>query len=143
MSDEDQDSVLKARVDPVLDAHKDKVGYRRPPRQHRFQKGKSGNPGGRRPKSNNIDTLFKEELGRTIAIKRPDGTIRNVTKREAIVMRVVEGALKGNHRQLEFIVKYLRSLGEPDPFQLLAADDAELTRLLKQVGNAEDGNGKG
>jgi hypothetical protein len=40
------------------------VGYGRPPAQHRFQPGKSGNPGGRPKASPDLAALAAKELGR-------------------------------------------------------------------------------
>nr|MBA3241403.1 hypothetical protein [Acidobacteriota bacterium] len=55
--------------DPPLD-HGDgyTVGYGKPPREHRFQPGLSGNPKGRRKGARGLKTDLQAELDGTIAI---------------------------------------------------------------------------
>ncbi|MBM0202935.1 hypothetical protein JNW90_07380 [Micromonospora sp. STR1s_5] len=105
------------------------VGYKRPPKRTRFTKGQSGNPKGRAPKTKNLDTLVLNELDRKVTVSE-GGRERVVSKREAIAIRLVNGALKGNPRQLEFLFRYMRELGLPDPFVFSEVDDANLAASL-------------
>lgn len=123
----------------------DKVGYCRPPKHSRWPKGKSGNPGGRKSQSKNLDTLMLQELDQKIALTE-GGREKRVTKREAIAKRIINGALKGNIRQLEFLFKYMRELGVADPFGITTDDKAELNRALealaaKQQSSRDTGGG--
>ena len=103
--------------------HKDsEVGYRKPPREHRFKKGTSGNPRGRPKRTRNIDTLIDRELDREITLKEGGQEVR-LRKREAIVKRLVNNALTGDTRSIEYLVKYSRENGAGDPF-LVTEDDA-------------------
>ena len=110
----------------------EEVGYKKPPMRTRFKKGQSGNPAGRPRNSKNLDTLMLQELDRKIQIKV--GPVeRRISKREAIARRIVDGALKGNPRQLEFLFRYMRELGIPDPFDITADDRAELKIAFERL----------
>ena len=110
----------------------DKVGYCRPPKHTRWKKGQSGNPGGRKAQSKNLDTLMLQELEEKIALTE-GGREKRITKRQAIAKRIINGALKGNIRLLEFLFKYMRELGVADPFGMTTDDKAELSRALQAL----------
>jgi hypothetical protein len=75
------------------------VSYCRPPVHSRFKPGQSGNPSGRVKDSKNLKTLFHQILNEHIPLV--DGTqSKNVTKAEALMRRLVIGALKGDSRSL-------------------------------------------
>jgi len=46
------------------------VGYKKPPKQHQFQPGQSGNPKGRPKGTKNLATDLAEELAETITVTR-------------------------------------------------------------------------
>jgi len=86
---------------PQSDPSDDKVGYGKPPRHGQFPKGKSGNPTGR-PKAP-IGISIKDIL---------DGDQRGkngevISKREAIVIRMLNDALAGNQKAFGRFVKLL------------------------------------
>jgi hypothetical protein len=109
----------------------DDVGYGRPPKRHRFVKGRSGNPAGRPKKSRNFDTMLLGELKSKVRMN-VGGREKLISKDEAISKKVVNDALKGNTRMLEFLVKYMRELGVPDPLHITPVDAEELNRVLRQ-----------
>lgn len=96
-------------------------GYGRPPRKHQFKKGESGNPAGRPPRSKNIHSLLALELDRLVSIKE-NGVELRIPKREAIIRRLANTALSGNHRSIELLLKLAKENGTPDPFQISQAD---------------------
>ena len=63
------------------------MGPGRPPLHARFQKGQSGNPGGRSTKS--LAALLADALNETVVVTI-DGRRRKITKREAIVAQMVD-----------------------------------------------------
>jgi hypothetical protein len=71
------------------------VGYSKPPREHRFKPGQSGNPKGRPKGTKNTATVLREILDRKVEM-RIGGILRKVSLREAMLMRFAEAALKGD-----------------------------------------------
>ena len=80
------------------------VGYCKPPRQTQFQKGKSGNPGGRPRGSTSFAAALRKEGDRQITLTI-DGKTRRVTKREASACRAWLEAMKGDYKALELVSK--------------------------------------
>jgi Family of unknown function (DUF5681) len=81
-----------------------RVGYGRPPKQHRFQPGQSGNRKGRPKGAKNTDTLLREILDGKIEV-RTGGTVRKISVREAILTRFAESALKGDTKSAAFLLQ--------------------------------------
>jgi hypothetical protein len=81
-----------------------RVGYGRPPKEHRFQPGQSGNQKGRPKGSKNTDTLLREILDRKIEV-RTGRNARKISVREAILTRFAESALKGDTKSAAFLLQ--------------------------------------
>jgi hypothetical protein len=107
------------------------VGYGKPPAHTRFTSGKSGNPKGRPKRIRNLRTVVEDTLNERITIREGERS-RTVTKRDALVLTLLNGALKSDARSVTAFVILLRSLGlvtdqaEPDAKTPLTADDAAL-----------------
>ena len=71
------------------------VGYHKPPRHSRFEKGKSGNPAGRAPGAPNARTLIEKEGAEPIAITE-GGVQKVITKRQAACKALYAKAMKGD-----------------------------------------------
>jgi Family of unknown function (DUF5681) len=81
------------------------VGYKRPPLDSRFTKGKSGNPRGRpKKKIQSADDFLNRELDRKINVTVGTRTKR-ISKRDAILMTVVQRALKGDLPAIKLVAK--------------------------------------
>ncbi len=80
------------------------VGYRKPPKRHQFQPGKSGNPRGRPKGSKSLSTLVDEALSRKIKVKIGGRTL-NITQREALVLQYVDKAMRGDHKAFAVLMK--------------------------------------
>jgi hypothetical protein len=80
------------------------VGYSRPPREHRFKPGQSGNPKGRPKGKKNTATVLREILDRKVEM-RIGGILRKVCMREAMLMRFAEAALKGDTKAAGFLLQ--------------------------------------
>ena len=82
------------------------VGFGKPPKHAQFQPGQSGNPKGRPKKSKGLAKMFEEELDQLIQINDSGGA-RKITKRLAIVKRIVIGAIKGEIRPLNLAIAHM------------------------------------
>lgn len=87
------------------------IGYRRPPVNNQFKKGKSGNPRGRPKGSKNFLTLLEQELDQTIIVNE-NGKKKSITRMQAMVKRMVADALQGNLKSLLALVEIMRRTGK-------------------------------
>jgi hypothetical protein len=90
------------------------VGYRRPPKDHQFQRGKSGNPKGRPKGAKGFKTLVQENLAKPVQVKM-DGKMRTVTIGEAILMRTLRDAVSGGKSAAEQGLKLMERYGPAEP----------------------------
>jgi Family of unknown function (DUF5681) len=79
------------------------VGYKKPPKETRFQPGQSGNPNGRPKGAKNLKTDLAEELQERIAL-REGGERRTVSKQRGMLKRLMERALNGDTRAAALII---------------------------------------
>ena len=80
------------------------VGYGKPPKEHRFKPGQSGNSKGRPKGKKNTYTVLREILDRKVEM-RTGGMVRKVSLREAMLMRFAEAALKGDTKAAGFLLQ--------------------------------------
>ena len=110
------------------------VGYGRPPRHTRFEKGRSGNPKGRPSGSKNMSTLFTEALNETVIIAENGGR-RKISKRQAIVKQIVNKAAKGDWRCTKLLLELPQETGSPtepeSPESAFGAADKKTIEQLK------------
>lgn len=81
------------------------IGYKNPPKHSQFKKGQSGNPNGRPKAPSGISLkafLSDHETGK-------NGEV--VSRREAMVIALVNSALRGNQRAFSRFMKYLDKSG--------------------------------
>ena len=81
------------------------VGYGKPPRSARFQKGQSGNPKGRPRGSRNASTLLDEALKERVIVSE-NGHRKKITKLEAILTQLVNRAAGGDHRATQLLLAH-------------------------------------
>jgi hypothetical protein len=82
-----------------------RVGYGRPPPEHRFKKGKSGNSAGRPPKRKRKPIDVAAILNQPLEVKS-SGVRRKMTAFEVAVRRLVERGLK--QKNLNATLEFLR-----------------------------------
>jgi Family of unknown function (DUF5681) len=80
------------------------VGYGKPPKQHQFKPGQSGNSKGRPKGAKNTSTLLREILDGKIDL-RTGASVRKVSVREAILLRIAQSALKGEIKSAHFLLQ--------------------------------------
>lgn len=88
------------------------IGYGKPPEDHRFKPGQSGNPKGRKKKPfRSVSISAFDELNRIITVKEGKTSSR-ISIGEALAKRVIAEAAKGNTRALQITLTLLASLPE-------------------------------
>jgi len=118
------------------------IGYGKPPKATRFQKGKSGNPRGRPKGSLNLATDLASELGELITVSE-HGRPRRVSKQRALIKSLMAKALQGDIRAATAVLAlYARVTAEAPDKPDEALDGQELailhrfaSRLLKSMGS--------
>jgi hypothetical protein len=89
---------------PSASETSDRTGYGKPPREHQFRPGQSGNSKGRPKGAKNTETLLRDILDRKIEV-RNGSTTRKISVREAILTRFAESALKGDTKSAAFLLQ--------------------------------------
>ena len=111
------------------------VGYGKPPAEHRFKPGRSGNPKGRPKGAKDFSTLLKDALEEMITVNDKGRPVRK-SKKEVMVTVLVNKALKGDIRAWMELVKMSREAGldqavaEPDASPLQPDHAAIIARAL-------------
>ncbi len=105
------------------------VGYGRPPTEHRFKSGQSGNPRGRPKGSKNEATIIAELMSRRFEV-RQGGKARTISLLEAILLRFAEDALLGNSKSAAFLLNR-KMLAESSEQPATAVPDSNDKKVLE------------
>jgi Family of unknown function (DUF5681) len=108
------------------DEEADAVGYKRPPREHQFRPGQSGNPSGRPKGTRNFKSELREELGELVTIREGERDVQ-VSKQRALIKSLVSAAIDGNQRAAASVLAMC--------VRMLA--DAEEDEAIENVGDCE------
>ena len=111
----------------------DDVGYGKPPRDHQFKPGESGNPKGRPKGAKSEETILRELLQQKISLNER-GKARRITIHEGIFRRIIEDCLKGNTKSAAFLLNrhHAMTSGEPMESGLSEDDEAVLEAYLQK-----------
>ena len=110
----------------MTDRRSYKVGYGRPPVEHQFAKGQSGNRAGRPKGSRSMSSVIAAGLSERVTVTL-NGKRRSITKLEAAVTQLANKAAAGDRHAAKLIIDLLhqaeyRDEARPDP-SMLGADD--------------------
>jgi Family of unknown function (DUF5681) len=107
------------------------VGYGKPPREHKFQPGQSGNRKGRPKGAKNTVTLVREILDRRIEITIR-GIVRKVSIREAMLTRFTDSGLNGDIKAAAFLLQHydMSGTGNEDATDSAMQDDLEIIKAF-------------
>jgi len=125
----------------MSDNHDDdehEVGFRRPPRHTRFQKGRSGNPSGRPRGSRDLRGAMLDELRRSITAKENRRSVR-VTKAQLLMKSLIAKAVGGDMKAAALVLTYMQKLdpgAQPEAARdggpVLEPDDAGIIAAFEQ-----------
>lgn len=108
------------------------VGRGKPPKQHRFKPGQSGNPGGRKKGSRNLRTVLEDTAHMEIELLE-GGRKRRVSLIEGLALKLAQAGLGGNVRAIDlFLEHYSRTVDQKDNAieETSEEDNALLERLF-------------
>jgi predicted transcriptional regulator len=120
----------------------DRVGYKRPPRGTRWQKGQSGNPRKRKPADTirestvaTVDRLLLASVGITL-----NGKATRVTTLEAIMYQLLHKVMLGNASAHRVLLKYKQfaSQNMEQRVDLSYVESAYTEAIAKMTGNPTD-----
>ena len=84
----------------------EKIGYKQPPKMKQFKPGQSGNPRGRRRRTDEeFDTMLLEELCKPVVIN-DKGMKRTVPVYKKMVMAVMKKVAQGDLKAIAFLEKH-------------------------------------
>jgi hypothetical protein len=106
------------------------VGRGKPPRHTRFKKGQSGNPKGRPRGSGNVYTLAHRELKKKVVIV-VDGERKKITKLQAVMIQLVNGAATGKLRNIQLLLQMFPSM-EKAQKMALRDEPPKLTEMPRE-----------
>lgn len=106
----------------------DEVGYGKPPKEHRFKKGRSGNPRGRPRGSRNFSTDVRETLKSRVGLTG-DGKRKTVSTQLATLLQLRKKALSGDARALDRMIELAKTYNGDE----IAETSAELGPTDKEV----------
>ena len=108
------------------------VGYGRPPKEHQFAEGKSGNPNGRPKGRKNEQTILHEILYRKISVTE-GGRTRKAPYIEVMLLRFAKEALGGDAKAAAFLLnRYGARSPEEAAQEELSADDKDVLAAYAQ-----------
>lgn len=116
-----------------------KVGFGKPPLEHQFKKGRSGNRHGRPKRSRNVTTIVREIASEAVTVRDGSRT-RRVSKLELLVHAQVNKALRGDARAYHNMEGLLDRAGllEDAPEEegrLSPQEQEQLQELLDRLGS--------
>jgi hypothetical protein len=98
-----------------------RVGYGRPPAEHRFKPGNRANPKGRGKKTRNHKVLMRELLFEPVTVNE-GGEVKQMPALQVVLKRLLAQALKGDLKATLTIISMAQSQGFLTPEEEEAVD---------------------
>jgi hypothetical protein len=121
------------------------VGYGKPPKSTRFQKGRSGNPSGRPKGSLNFATVLERTLLERVTVNE-NGQPKSITKLQAAAKQLADQAASGDLAAVRLLTTLLAASAEQSTRQagsegpsLHEADQKVLAEMIKRLEQAKHG----
>jgi uncharacterized protein DUF5681 len=109
------------------------VGFGRPPQHSRFAKGQSGNPRGRPSGGKNFTTLLREALNEPVIVTENGGR-RKVSKRQAIVIQLVNRSATADFRAIKILLDIVRDMErQTEPTSEISDFSEADEKVLEQI----------
>jgi hypothetical protein len=120
------------------------IGYGKPPQEHKFQPGFSGNKKGRPKGSKNTYNLLNEILSQKINIKENNENIK-ISKKVAMLTQLVNKGVKGDIKAITTLLPHMlmADIKEEDREKVLSSlnqDDKTIIQMYLSAMNSEDTN---
>ena len=109
------------------------IGYGRPPRYTRFQRGRSGNPNGRPKGAQNLATLLSEALNEKVTVAE-NGRRRKISKRQAIITQLVNRSAQADLKATQILLPVMQDVERRSETAPAEADfDAADQKVIEQL----------
>ncbi len=121
------------------------VGYRKPPKDFQFQKGRSGNPSGRPRKAPGFGEILEKAARRKVLVRGKNGP-KYITAEEVIGQQLVNKAAGGDLKAIDLYAKfrmiYSSGMVKPEDMDAMAGGlKAKLSEMF-EVGEESSGEDK-
>jgi hypothetical protein len=110
----------------------DPVGYKRPPKRSRFQRGKSGNPRGRSKGATSFKTDLAAEMRERITLRDKNGRPIKITKQRALIKKLFSSALQNEKGSITALLACMRYFGTGNEEPVTETADLEDIDMIKE-----------
>lgn len=93
----------------MSDNDDDEVGYKKPPKAHRFKPGNQMAKGGKGRRSPTIESLLQRKLNQQVKVTR-DGRVVKISLVEALIERLVKLASTGTSRDVTAMLNLIKDM---------------------------------